>query len=48
MVKTLPCNAGDTGLIPGRGRSEGGAGELGSVERELLWVAVGPARGFCP
>ena len=26
MVKNLPANAGDTGLIPGSGRSPGGGG----------------------
>ena len=48
--------AGGAGFSPGL---DGGGGrgvrglrgtrqKLGSVERELLWVAVGPARGFCP
>lgn len=50
--------AGGAGFSPGWGGGGGGGRgvrgllgtrqKLGTVERELLWVAVGPARGFCP
>ena len=40
MVKNLPANAGDTGLIPGRGRSpgEGKATHSSILAWEILWT----------
>ena len=47
MVKNLPINAGDTGLIPGSGRSPGeGNGNplqyscLGSLMDREVWQAI--------
>ena len=48
MVKNLPANAGDTGLIPGSGRSPGGGNGnplqyscLGNpMDRGTWWVTV--------
>ena len=48
MVKNLPANAGDTGLIPGPGRSTGGGNSdplqhssLGKpMDRGLWWAIV--------
>ena len=40
MVKNLPANAGDTGLIPGRGRSpgEGKATHSSILAWEIPWT----------
>ena len=48
MVKNLPANAGDTGLIPGSGRSPGGGNSNplqdscleNSMDRGTWWATV--------
>ena len=40
MVKNLPANAGDMGLIPGEGRSPGEGNGLGNPMDRGTWWAI--------
>ena len=50
MVKNLPCNAGDMGIIPGKINieAEDVAGRSGSLMKSLIASAMGWSRPYGP